>query len=353
MAAFDLHGDVVDLTVALVDMPSESRHEQVIADAVEQALNGCTHLQVMRRGNTVIARTDIGADERVIIAGHLDTVPSAGNLPARREEGRIIGLGACDMKGGVAVGLHTAATVTAPNRDVTYLFYECEEVDAASNGLTKLAMSDPQLLEADLAILMEPSNAEIEAGCQGTMRVEIHVPGMRAHSARGWLGDNAIHAAGEVLRRLTDYVAREVAIDGMAFREGLNAVGITGGVAGNVIPDACVVTVNFRFAPDRSVEDARAHVQGIFDGFRVEVVDAAPGALPGLDHPAVRSFAEFSGARAQAKLGWTDVARFAALGTPALNFGPGDPTVAHTVGEFVREEEITRCARVLTDWLQA
>ena len=353
VVGLDIHGDVVDLAAALVDIPSESRHEGVIADAVEQALVTLPHLAVTRYGNTVVAMTHRGASERVIIAGHLDTVPEAGNLPARRHDGLLFGLGACDMKGGVAVGLHCAAHCTEPTRDVTYLFYECEEIDAASNGLTMLAAEHPQVLAADMAILMEPSNASIEAGCQGTLRAEIHVPGTRAHSARGWLGVNAIHAAGDALQRLTDYQAREVTIDGMEFREGLNAVGIRGGVAGNVIPDACVVTVNFRFAPDRSIDDAIAHVTDVFAGYAVTVTDAASGALPGLEAEVLRDFATFSGVPAHAKLGWTDVARFAELGTPALNFGPGDPAVAHTVDEHVREEEIRSCAQIMTAWLRA
>jgi succinyl-diaminopimelate desuccinylase len=353
VAVLAVHGDVVDLAVALVNIPSESRHEGALADAVADALAQIPHLTVLRRGNTVIAQTHTGAAERVVIAGHLDTVPAADNLPARRMDGVIHGLGACDMKGGVAAGLHCAATVTNPTRDVTYLFYDCEEVDAAANGLAKLAASDPDLLAADMAILMEPSNAMIEAGCQGTLRAEIRVGGQRAHSARGWMGVNAIHGAAEVLQRLANYVAREPVIDGMQFREGMNAVGISGGGAGNVIPDSCTVTVNYRFAPDRSINEAIDHVTEVFAEFEVTIVDAAPGALPGLDVPQIRQFAEFSGAAAYAKLGWTDVARFAALGTPALNFGPGDPTVAHTAGEHVREEEIRRCAQVLRAWLQA
>lgn len=352
MGVLQIQGDVVDLTVDLVNIPSESRHEASLADAVTEALSKCAHVTVLRRGNTVIAQTKTGAAERVIVAGHLDTVPGAGNLPARQEDDVIYGLGACDMKGGVAAALHCAATVTHPTREVTYLFYECEEVDAASNGLTALAQSDPHLLIADMAIIMEPSNAAIEAGCQGTLRAEIRTQGKRAHSARGWLGVNAIHDAAQILQRLTSYVAREPVIDGLQFREGLNAVGILGGVAGNVIPDTCTVTVNYRFAPDRSLAQAIEHVQTVFDGFDVTIVDAAAGALPGLDLPHIRQFAEFSGAAAHAKLGWTDVARFAALGTPALNFGPGDPTVAHTAGEHVREEEIRFCAQVLSSWLQ-
>lgn len=339
------------LAATLIDIPSESRHEQQIATDVEEALRACEHLVVQRFGNTIVARTELAAGERVIIGGHLDTVPAAGNLPHRRDGDRLYGLGSCDMKGGVAAALHTAATVPEPIRDVTYVFYECEEVDAASNGLQSLVDRAPELLAADFAILMEPSNAHIEAGCQGTLRAEVQIPGKRAHSARSWRGENAIHRAGELLRTLTLAKPREPVIDGLQFREGLNAVGITGGVAGNVIPDLCVLTVNYRFAPDRTVEQAIDFVTEFFTGYDVHIADVAPGALPGLDQPAAASFAAFVGGTPEPKLGWTDVARFTQLGIPALNFGPGDPALAHTEDEYVSTAEIRRCTDVLRTWL--
>jgi succinyl-diaminopimelate desuccinylase len=347
----DLDAGAVRLAVQLVDIPSESRHEGPIADAVERALRGVGHLRVQRIGNTVVARTSLDRDQRVLIGGHLDTVPAHGNLPHRIRDGLLFGLGACDMKGGVAVALALAASVSEPTRDVTYVFYECEEVEASLNGLQVLADRHPELLAADLAILMEPSDAGIEAGCQGTLRVDVVVPGVRAHSARSWLGVNAIHAAGEVLDRLRDYVPRLPVVDGLEYHEGLSAVGISGGVAGNVIPDACVVTVNYRFAPDRSLAEAVDHVEGVFAGFEVTVVDAAPGALPGLDRPAASEFVSAVGAAPRPKFGWTDVARFSALGVPALNFGPGDPSLAHTRGEYVPLEQIESCERRMRAWL--
>ena len=243
----------------------------------------------------MVARTDLGRGERVVIAGHLDTVPLNDNLPSRREDGILHGLGSCDMKGGDAVMLKLAADVTEPNRDLTFIFYEAEEVDSVHNGLRKLTESDPDLLEADFAILMEPSNASVEAGCQGTMRVDVRTTGERSHSARSWKGVNAIHLAGPVLARLNDYVAREPEIDGLTYHEGLNATGIRGGVAGNVIPDECVVEVNFRFAPDRSEADAEAFVRDFFEGYDVTVTDLAAGALPGLDRPAAKAFVDAVG----------------------------------------------------------
>jgi len=250
--ALDLAGDPVTLTERLVDIASVSGDEQQIADAAEAALRALPHLDVQRFGHTVVARTSLGRDERVVLAGHLDTVPVNDNFPSRREGDILHGLGSCDMKGGVAVALHLAATVLAPVRDVTYVFYECEEVEADRNGLGLLAAQRPDLLEADFAVLLEPSDGVVEAGCQGTLRVDVTVTGERAHSARSWKGSNAIHTAGEVLDRLRAYEPRRPVIDGLEYHEGLNAVFVTGGVAGNVVPDRCVVTVNHRFAPDRS-----------------------------------------------------------------------------------------------------
>ena len=351
MPKIDLDADVVALTEQLVDIQSVSHHEADIADAVETALQALPYLSVVRRGHTVVARTDLGRDQRVVIAGHLDTVPVNDNLPVRRENGILHGLGTCDMKGGDAVILRMAATVPEPVRDVTYVLYEAEEVDSEYNGLRRLTESDPDLLRADFAILMEPSNAGVEAGCQGTLRAEVRTRGERAHSARSWMGDNAIHRAGEVLDRLAAYEARTPEIDGLTYHEGLNAVGIRGGVAGNVIPDQCVVEVNFRFAPDRSAEDAEAYVRKLFDGFEVTVTDLASGAMPGLDRPAASAFVEAVGGEVAPKFGWTDVAQFSTLGVPAVNYGPGDPTYAHKQDEHVPVEHLERCERTLRAWL--
>ncbi|MEI7778263.1 MAG: succinyl-diaminopimelate desuccinylase [Actinomycetes bacterium] len=348
----DLSVDVVALTAALVDVPSESLAEAHLADLVEAAVRDLAHLQVQRFGNTVVARTDLGRAERVVLAGHLDTVPAADNLPSRLEGDRLYGLGSCDMKGGVAVALRVAATLPAPNRDLTFVWYEAEEIEDKYNGLRLLVESRPELLAADLAILLEPTGAGLEGGCQGTLRAEVRTVGKRAHSARAWLGVNAIHAAEPVLAALRDYVARKPVIDGLEYHEGLNAVGIRGGVAGNVIPDECVVTVNYRFAPDQGVAAAMAHVREVFAGFDVEFTDSAAGALPGLGLPAAAEFVALLGSPPKAKLGWTDVARFSALGIPAVNFGPGEPALAHTRDEFVPIEQLRTCEQVLVDWLR-
>jgi succinyl-diaminopimelate desuccinylase len=344
----DLTADPVVLTRFLVDLPSVSGDERAIADAVEEALAAQGHFEVLRIGNNVVARTHRGATSRVILAGHLDTVPIADNVPSTVDGHVLRGCGASDMKSGDAVMLHLAATVTDSPYDLTFVFYDNEEVEAARNGLGHLP---PELLDADFAILLEPTDGIVEAGCQGTMRADITTSGKRAHSARSWLGDNAIHRLGEVLRRLDAYAAREVDIDGCRYREGLNAVRIDGGVAGNVIPDAATVSVNFRFAPDRDVVAAEAHLREVFVGFDVTVTDAAPGALPGLGHPVAQEFLRATNSEPRGKFGWTDVARFAALGIPAVNFGPGDPNLAHTREEWVDTRKITAATETLRAYL--
>jgi succinyl-diaminopimelate desuccinylase len=348
----DLTADPVALTAALVDVPSVSGEEAALAGAVQAALAAqAPWLRLLRSGNTVLARTELGRPHRVLLAGHLDTVPIADNLPSSRDGDLLYGCGTSDMKAGDAVILHLAATVPAPVHDLTVVLYDCEEIEADRNGLGRIERDHPEWLAADLALLGEPTSGAVEAGCQGTLRVSVRTAGRRAHSARSWLGDNAIHAAGEVLARLANYQPRTVGIDGCVYREGLQAVGIAGGVAGNVVPDACQVSVNFRFAPDRSLAAARQHVREVFAGFDLEFTDGAPGALPGLDAPAAREFLAASGSAPVAKYGWTDVSRFAALGVPALNYGPGDPNLAHTREEHVRTGLITTCADVLRRYL--
>ncbi|MEP7023594.1 MAG: succinyl-diaminopimelate desuccinylase [Actinomycetota bacterium] len=350
----DLSVDAGQLTARLVDTESVSGAEGPLADAIETALaTYAPHLAVHRDGNALVARTSLGLRERVILAGHIDTVPIAGNVPSRTEAGVLYGCGTSDMKSGVAVQLRLAASIPAPARDVTYVFYDCEEVDSARNGLLRLSRNHPELLAGDFAVLMEPTGGVVEGGCQGTMRAEITVPGKRAHSARSWMGRNAIHAAGPVLEILGQYQPRQPDVDGLTYHEGLNAVGIQGGVAGNVVPDECVVTVNYRFAPDRTPEQAEAHLRDVFASWDLAVADVARGARPGLAAPAAAGFAAAMGGTPRAKLGWTDVARFDALGIPAVNYGPGDPELAHTAGEHVPLAAITECEDRMRAWLSA
>jgi succinyl-diaminopimelate desuccinylase len=348
----DLSLPGAELTAALVDVASVSGTEGPLADAVEAVLRPVPGLEVARNGDTVLARTALGRPRRVLLAGHLDTVPIADNVPSRVDGDRLWGCGSSDMKSGVAVLLRLAA-LADPTDDLTLVCYDNEEVEATKNGLGRVARTSPDWLAADLAILLEPTSGKVEAGCQGTLRAEITTRGRRAHSARSWLGVNAVHAAAPVLARLAGYAPREVVIDGCAYREGLNAVGIAGGVAGNVLPDECRVTVNFRFAPDRSEVDAAEHLRSVFAGLDAEVsiVDSAPGALPGLAAPAARDFVAAVGTEPVAKYGWTDVSRFAALGIPAVNFGPGDPNLAHTREEHVLLPRIAECEQALRAYL--
>ncbi|WP_059013208.1 succinyl-diaminopimelate desuccinylase [Streptomyces specialis] len=351
----DLGLDAAALTARLVDIPSVSGSERLLADAVEAALRALPWLRVDRYGNNVVARTQHGLGERVVLAGHLDTVPIADNVPSRLDaDGVLWGCGTSDMKSGVAVALRIAATVPAPNRDLTFVFYDNEEVEAARNGLGRVAAAHPDWLAGDFAVLLEPSGGEVEGGCQGTLRVLLRMAGQRAHSARGWTGANAIHAAAPVLARLAAYEARRPVIDGLEYREGLNAVRIEAGVAGNVIPDECVVTVNYRYAPDLGEDEAVAHVREVFADCGVAaftVDDHSPGALPGLTHPAARAFIEAVGGEPRPKYGWTDVSRFSALGVPAVNYGPGDPNLAHKRDERVATATVLRCEERLRAWL--
>jgi succinyl-diaminopimelate desuccinylase len=347
----DLSLPAAELTARLVDVESVSGAEGPLADAIAAAIGGCPHLTVHRDGNAIVARTSFGRPERVVLAGHIDTVPVAANLPSRLDGDLLYGCGSCDMKSGVAVQLRLAAQLTSAARDITYVFYDCEEVEAERNGLLRLSRNRPELLAADFAVLMEPTGALVEGGCQGTLRAEVIARGERAHSARSWMGSNAIHSAGGILDVLRAYQARQPVVDGLSYHEGLNAVGIAGGVAGNVIPDVCSVSVNFRFAPDRSPAQAAGHVREVFSGFEVEITDAASGARPGLGAPAAASFVAAMGGEPRAKLGWTDVARFDALGIPAVNYGPGDPVLAHRRDEHVPVAQIAGCETRMLGWL--
>lgn len=353
----DLQGDVAELTARLMDIESVSGNEGPLADAVESALRKLPHLVLHRDGDAIVARTMLGRPERVVLAGHLDTVPlpttpgARGTVPATWDGETLYGRGATDMKGGVAVQLALAATLDNPNRDVTFIFYDHEEVEGSKSGLGRLFRNSPELLAGDFAILLEPTHGTVEGGCNGTSRYKVRTRGVAAHSARAWMGENAIHAASPILRILADYTPRTVDVDGLAYRESLNAVRITGGIAGNVIPDFCEVEVNYRFAPDKDVAAAEAHVFELFKDFEVIRTDGAPGARPGLQHPAAASFVAAVGREPKPKFGWTDVARFSELGIPAVNFGPGDALLAHSDDEHVTRAAIHECLAALNLWL--
>ncbi len=355
--ALDLSASSIAITRQLCDIHSVSGDEKAIADAIVEALSHAEHLEVTRDGDAIVARTSLGRARRVVIAGHIDTVPINNNLPTRTEtiDGveYLWGRGTVDMKAGVAVQLKLALELSEPAYDITWIWYDHEEVSEHLNGLGRLSRNSPELLDGDFAILGEPTNSTIEGGCNGNARIEVRTFGLRAHSARSWVGHNAIHDLAPVLSALVDYVPRDVEVDGLVYREGLNAVGITGGIAGNVIPDEAMVHINYRFAPSRSGAEAIAHLREVFDGYEVTVVDLAEGARPGLDAPLAQEFVRAVGGEPQPKYGWTDVARFSALGIPAINYGPGDPLKAHADDERVAVEQITACEQGLRAWLSA
>ncbi|RXZ67837.1 succinyl-diaminopimelate desuccinylase [Agromyces albus] len=355
--ALDLTADSVAITQAICDIPSVSGHETLLADLIVDALAEASHLEIVRDGDTVVARTNLGRERRVVIAGHIDTVPINDNLPTRFEtiagEPFLWGRGTVDMKAGVAVQLKLALELVAPAVDVTWMWYDHEEVSAELNGLGRLARHRPDLFEGDFAILGEPSNGQVEGGCNGNLRVELRAYGLRAHSARSWVGENAIHKLVPALDRLAAYEAETIDVDGLAYREGLNAVGITGGIAGNVIPDEAMLHVNYRFAPNRTVAEAIDLIKEMFPEYELTVVDEAEGARPGLDAPLAQQFVRAVGGEAKPKYGWTDVARFSALGIPAVNYGPGDPLKAHADDERVSVDQILSCERALRAWLSS
>ena len=351
----DLGASSIDITRQLCDIESVSGNERGIADAIWASLAPLRHLELTRDGDTIVARTTLGRDRRVVIAGHLDTVPVNQNLPTRWQDDATVlwGRGTVDMKAGVAVQLKLAVELTEPTADITWIWYDHEEVESDLNGLGRLARTRPELLGGDFAILGEPTNSSIEGGCNGTMRAELRTHGVRAHSARAWVGHNAIHDAAPILAILEAYEPRQADVDGLVYREGLNAVAISGGVAGNVIPDECVITVNYRFAPDRSAVEAEAHLREVFAGVELAVTDSAEGARPGLTAPLALEFLEAVGGEAKPKYGWTDVARFSAIGIPAVNYGPGDPLLAHADDERVAVDQVVECERGLRAWLSA
>ena len=349
--------DLLVQTAELVAIPSESHHETSLADHVEARLRALEHVRVDRLGDNVVARTTGGRDMRLVVAGHLDTVPANGNATPEIRDDVLWGLGAADMKGGLAVMLELAAAVSDPAIDVTWIFYAGEEVAADHNGLGHLFAQRPDLVTGDAAVLGEPTGGALEVGCQGAMRLRVELRGARAHTARPWMGRNALHRAGRVLAALDDYVPRQPVIDGCTYHEALQAVFVEGGVAANVVPDRAVVTLNHRFAPDRTEDDALTHVEDVLapylvEGDTVTVVDVADAAPPRLTHPLLAALRRRNALEVRAKLGWTDVSRFAAAGIPAANFGPGDSALAHSKDERVDRASLDAVFRVLGDLLR-
>jgi succinyl-diaminopimelate desuccinylase len=346
--------DLLTATAELIGVPSLSRHEAALAQLVEERLRACPWLEVERVGDNVIGRTTLGHPRRLVLAGHLDTVPPNDNTEPKLDGDRLWGLGASDMKGGLAVMLELAVTTPEPSVDVTWCFYAREEIGRADSGLLELWEQHPDLLAGDAAILGEPTDALVEAGCQGTMRIKVTLRGVRAHTARPFTGRNAIHRLGPLLAAVSAWEGHTVTLDGCDFVEQLQVVGIDGGVAANVVPDLASVTINFRYAPDRTGEQAAAYVRGVLgptlnedEGDGWAVLDASDGAPPSLDHPLLAALVTATGTTPRAKVGWTDVASFWEHGVPAANFGPGDPLLAHHPDEHVTRAQLERTHAVL------
>jgi succinyl-diaminopimelate desuccinylase len=347
--------NLVELTMAICDIESVSGNEAALADEVEKLLSQSPHLSVVRDGNALVASTSLGLGSRVVIAGHIDTVPIANNLPTQlhhfEREQVIVGRGTVDMKAGVAVMLKLAVELVHPNVDITWVFYDNEEVASDLNGLGRLVRNRPDLIRGDFAVLCEPTSALIEGGCNGTIRVEVSAFGTKAHSARPWMGENAIHKLAPALEKLASYQPETLNVDGLDYRESLNAVLASAGIASNVIPDRATLTVNYRFAPSRSGEEAEAMLREFFAGYDVTVTDLAVGARPGLNTPQAQAFMASLGSEVKPKYGWTDVARFSSLGIPAVNYGPGDPSLAHADNENVPVGHLFDCEAGLRRWL--
>ena len=348
--------DLLERTASLVAFRSESFHEARLAALVEEELRAHPHLVVDRIGDNVVARTQLGRPLRLVLGGHTDTVPANGNEVPRVDGDVLWGLGSADMKGGLAVMLELARRHAEPAVDVTYVFYAREEVAASESGLLELERERPDLLAGDVAVLGEPTDGSVEAGCQGVLRLRVTLRGARAHAARAWMGRNAIHRLGKLLAILDAYEPRQPLILGCQFHEALLATHVEGGVAGNVVPDLATVDVVHRFAPDRDLDQAEAHVREVLsavveDDDTVEVLDRSPAAWPALEHPVVSALIGRHDLEVRSKLGWTDVARFTQWGVPAINLGPGQATLAHTVEERVERGSLERTYAALDDLL--
>lgn len=347
----NINQELGKLTLDLVNISSVSKDEKSIADSIEEALKKCNHLKLTRVNNSLVAQTSFGNKQRVVIAGHIDTVPANNNFPGKINNSEVVGLGSVDMKSGIAVALKLASEITSSNFDITYLFYESEEIETKFNGLELITKQQKDLLNCDFAILMEPTNGILEVGCQGSLRFEVSTSGKRSHSARWWNGENAIHKTNKILEILNNYKSREPEIDGYKFREGLQAVKVNGGIAGNVVPDSVSVSINHRFAPDTSIDQATTNMKNLFKDFNFLLVDAANAAPTGLSNPVIKDFVSSIGKSIAPKFGWTDVARFASNGIPAINFGPGDPNLAHHPDEKVLISQINDVYESLKKWL--
>ncbi len=346
--------DLTDTLVELVDTPSVIGDEGRLCTAIaERLLASLDRDAVERLGNSLVAgrRTD---KPLLTLYGHIDTVPDQGQGPARVEGDRLYGLGASDMKAGLAVMIHLLedAAVTSGPYDVIGVFYDKEEGPAHENGLIEVLERAPWLADAEFAVVMEPTDLELQLGCQGAINARGVFTGAAAHSARPWLGENAVTKAGAWLAALHDRPPERVDVAGLEFLEVLSVTRAEGGIANNVIPPRFEVNLNYRFPPTLDLDAAEARLRKLVAGVdELKVTDRAPAAGVPDGNPHLERLAAASGAARTAKQAWTDVARLAAVGVPAINYGPGETAQAHQPGESVPLENMYVAFQAMRDFL--
>jgi succinyl-diaminopimelate desuccinylase len=348
MPGSDLDSLLAQRTLELVDIPSESRHEVAVTAYVQEAVP----LELLfSDGESLLYAKRVGKP-LVLLAGHTDTVPAQGNLPARVEDDAIVGLGASDMKGGLGVMIELARWADGVDLayDLGLLFFPREELGPAENPLPGVFARAPIVDESTLVICLEPTDNTLQLGCLGNLVARVTFEGRSAHSARPWLGVNAIKVAFDGLQTVLDAQPRDVDVDGLVFREVISATQINGGIAANVIPARVDVILNFRYAPDRSPAEAETRVRELV-GRDVEILSNSPPAHVALRSPAVEKLRAAGGFEVQPKQAWTNVADFAARGLDAVNLGPGGTRYAHAVDERVEISELERTFAALQRFL--
>jgi succinyl-diaminopimelate desuccinylase len=324
----------------LVDIPSDTGQESEICTAINDRLSG---LPSTRVGNSLVVGEPVGDRPLILLVGHLDTVPSQGQGPSRVDGGRLFGLGACDMKGGLAVMIHLLEDPGQRSFGVAGIFYAGEEGPAAGNELARVLDEVGWLRSAHFGVVLEPSDGELQVGCNGVINAVVRFHGRAAHSARPWLGENAITKAGDWLAAMHRRQPRDVVIQGLVYQEVVSVTRASGGVANNVIPAAFEANVNCRFTPDQTVEEAVAMLRvECRDADELEIVDSAPAGPVDTGHPFVARLVEATGAPFAAKQGWTDVARLGEFGIPAINYGPGETALAHRPDESIDLGDLDR-----------
>jgi succinyl-diaminopimelate desuccinylase len=338
---------LAERTLALVDIPSVSRAEAEAMAFVRAAL---PLEPVWASDDVLFATTERHAGHPlVLLAGHVDTVPEQDNLPGRIKDGAVVGLGASDMKGGVAVMLELAdwAKDAVLALDLGFLFFTREELSADESPLPAFLESCSVARESELVIVLEPTDNEIHVGCVGNLNAQLTFRGTSAHSARPWTGENAIHKAAATLAPLAALEPLDVEVDGLVFREVISAVAIEGGIADNVVPDRCVARLNYRYAPGRSRESAEARLRELAGDAELEILGNSPPAHVVVDRPLVTRLREADDFAVQPKQAWTPVAQFAEAGLDAVNLGPGATRYAHKADEQVEIGELVRSYQAL------